>query len=422
MAPERDVAIFEPMAFDLDFSALRTTLAHRNFAIFTAGNAVSLLGSWVQKVAVGWLTWDLTHSATWLGAVAMAEFLPVIFLAPITGVMADRFDRRRIALVGQILATVQAASLAALTLSGNITPMLILVLQTFQGFIQPLIQTARLVIAPTLVPRANIGHAIATTSMIFNLTRIIGPALSGAMIASIGPGYSFALNAVSYLFVIKALLTLRLPAHQLAPAQRISLGASMWQDFVAGWRYTVAHPTLKWVIPTIVTAGMLTWPVGDLLAGIADHEFGRGVAALATFASAQGIGAIFGGLFLIRRKDSAGIEKIFRRCIMLNGLFFAAFALTKIYWLAVPIYAISGMFMVMGGATSQTVIQSQAAEEMRGRALSIWYTATRAAMALGAIALGSLASAFGFTAPLLAAGLITFLMALLIGRGCTSTP
>ncbi len=409
------------MALDLDFSALRATLANRNFAIFSAGNAASLLGSWVQKVAVGWLTWELTHSATWLGAVAMAEFLPVIFLAPITGVMADRFDRRRIAVIGQVLATVQAASLAALTLTGHITPVLILVLQTFQGFIQPLIQTARLVIAPTLVPRANVGHAIAATSMIFNITRIIGPALSGALIASIGAGYAFALNAVSYLFVIRAMMALTLEPHKPAPAQRISLAASMWADFVAGWRYTIAHPTLKWVIPIIVTAGMLTWPVGDLMAGIADREFGRGVAALAIFTSAQGLGAIFGALYLVQRKDSIGIEKIFRRCIMLNGIFVAIFAVTKIFWLAVPLYAVNGMFMVVGGATSQTVIQSQAAEEMRGRALSIWYTATRAALALGAISLGALASVFGFTAPLLAAGVLTFLAALFMGRGRTAS-
>ena len=185
--------------------------------------------------------------------------------------------------------------------------------------------------------------------------------------------------------------------------------------FVTG-EHRVFHPTLKWVIPTIVIAGMLTWPVGDLMAGIADHEFGRGVAALATFTSAQGLGAIFGALFLVQRKDSAGIEKIFRRCIMANGLLVVVFALTKVFWLAVPVYAINGMFMVMGGASSQTIIQSQSAEDMRGRVLSIWYTATRAGLALGAILLGTLASAFGFTWPLLGAGLATFAFALLAGR------
>ncbi len=403
-----------PSAFD--FSALRSTLGIRNFAVFTAGNAVSLVGSWVQRVAVGWLTWDLTHSAAWLGAVSMAEFMPVVFLAPVTGVMADRFDRRRIALVGQVLATAQALALAAFTLSGHITPLLILALQILSGLIQPLIQTARLVLVPTLVPREYVGQAVAVTSMFFNVARIIGPAISGILIATVGPGLSFAVNATSYLFVIKAITALKLPAHQPVPRQQISLLRVLWSDFVKGWRYTFTHPTLSWVIPTVVTAAVFTWPVGDLLAGIADHEFGRGVGALAIFTSAQGFGAIFGGLFLAQRKSVVNIEKIFVACVILNGGFLIAFALTKVFWVAVPLYALAGMCMVMGGATSQTVAQTQANEEMRGRTLSIWYTLTRVGLALGALVLGGLASLFGFTAPLIAAGLISAVTAAVVWR------
>lgn len=400
----------------LDFSALRSTLGIRNFAVFTAGNAVSLVGSWVQRVAVGWLTWDLTHSAAWLGAVSMAEFLPVVLLAPVTGVMADRFDRRRIALFGQVLATGQALALAAFTLSGHITPLLILALQVLSGLIQPLIQTARLVLVPTLVPREYVGQAVALTSMFFNVARIIGPAISGVLIATVGPGLSFAVNATTYLFVIKAITMLELPPHQPVARQHISLARGIWHDFVKGWRYTFTHPTLSWVIPTIVTAAVFTWPVGDLLAGIGDHEFGRGVGALAIFTSAQGLGAIFGALFLAQRKNAAGIEKIFVACVILNGCFLMAFALTKVFWVAVPLYALTGMFMVMCGATSQTAVQTHASEDMRGRTLSIWYTLTRVGLALGALILGGLASLFGFTAPLFAAGLISAVTAAVVWR------
>ncbi len=398
----------------VDFSALRSTLANREFAVFSAGNAVSLIGNWVQRVAVGWLTWELTHSAAWLGAVSMAEFLPVILLAPITGVLADRFDRRRIAVVGQIFATLQAVALAAFTLSGHITPALILGLQILAGLIQPLIQTARLVLVPTLVPRENVGHAVAVTSLIFNTARIIGPAIAGALIAGFGPGIAFAFNAASYLFVIAALASLRLAAHQPTAHQRRWLLEGAWADFIEGWVYTFAHPTLKWVIMTVVTAAVLTWPVGDLLAGIADHEFGRGVGALAILTSAQGFGAICGGLFLAQRKSSLGMDIVFLRCVMLNGIFMTAFALTEFFWLAVPLFAASGMFMVVGGAGSQTVIQALAAEDMRGRTLSIWYTLTRVGLAVGALGLGVLASRFGFTAPVAAAGLITTGVAVLI--------
>ncbi len=399
------------MALAFDFSAMRATLANRNFALFTAGNGVSLVGSWVQRVAIGWLTWELTHSPAWLGAVSMAEFLPVIFLAPLTGVMADRFDRRRITLIGQIVATVQATVLAVLTLTGHITPVLILMMQIMIGLVAPLIQTARLVIVPSLLPREQVGQAVAITSLVFNLARIIGPALSGLMIAGIGAGWAFAVNAVSYLFVVASVMKLTLPPHQPRAAMQVPLLHGLWSDFLGGWRYTFTHATLRWVLPVIFVSSVMSWPVSDLLAGIADHEFGRGVTGLAIFASAQGVGAILGGLFLAQRpggkEGGKEMGALFVRATILNGAFLVGFALTDIFWLAVPLYATFGMFMVMGGATSQTVIQTHAAEDMRGRTISIWYTITRVGLAFGALILGTLADAFGFAVPLAAAGLIT---------------
>ena len=404
------------MALAFDFSAMRATLANRNFALFTAGNGVSLVGSWVQRVAIGWLTWELTHSPVWLGAVSMAEFLPVILLAPLTGVMADRFDRRSITLIGQVVATAQATLLAVLTLTGHITPALILMLQITIGLVAPMIQTARLVIVPSLIPREHVGQAVAITSLVFNVARIIGPALSGIMIAGVGAGWAFAVNAVSYLFVVASVMGLKLPPHQPRAAMQVPLLHGLWSDFLSGWRYTFTQPTLRWVLPVIFVTAVMTWPVSDLLAGIADHEFGRGISGLAIFASAQGVGAILGGLFLAQRNGAVGMETLFIRATICNGAFLVGFALTDIFWLAVPLYATFGMFMVMGGATSQTVIQTVAAEDMRGRTISIWYTMTRVGLAFGALILGTLADLFGFAAPLCAAGLITAVSAAVIWR------
>lgn len=404
------------MPLGIDFSAMRNTLANRNFAVYTAGNGVSLIGTWVQRVAVGWVTWDLTHSATWLGAVSMAEFVPVIFLAPIMGVMADRFDPRRIAVLGQILAAFQSLALAALTLSGTITAPLILALQIFSGVIQPLIQTARLVLVPTLVPRDNVGNAVALTSLMFNIARVVGPAVSGVLIAAVGAGFSFAFNAFTYSFVIAALVSLKLPLHQPAPRSEVSLLRGIWDDVAAGWKYTFTHPTLQWVIPLVTVSGTLTWPVGDLLAGVADHEFNRGVGALAIFTTAHGIGAVLGGLYLAQRKNSEGMEEIMIWSILLNGLFMVAFGVTKIFWIAVPLYGLSGMFLLAGGASSQTVAQTVAREDMRGRTMSIWFTLTRLGPAAGAMGLGTLASLMGFTIPLAAGGLITAISAALVWK------
>ena len=393
-------------AFAIDLSAIRETLANRNFRRFTAGNAVSLIGSWIQRMGVGYLTWELTHSGTWLGAVALAEFLPVLVLAPIIGVVADRFDKRRIAVIGQIFALVQSAVLAALTISGVITPLLIFLLQLFAGVVQPVIQTARLVLVPMMLPRHRIGNAVALTSLCFNVARILGPALGGVIITTLGVGYSFAVNAVSYIGVIWALTALDLPAH--VPVQRgRGLWSGMFTDMRAGWVYTFKHPVLGWLISAVGLASTLTWPIGDLMAGIVDEVFNRGAAGLATLTAFQGVGAIFGGLFLAQRSTVEGLGRLIIGAMIMNGLLVAAFSMIDHFWLAGVVLFVSSFFSVMVGVGSQSLTQSAVSDQMRGRALSVWYTITRAGPAIGALGLGSLAATYGFQGPLFAAGALT---------------
>ena len=383
--------------FDISLTAIRETLSHRNFRVFTAGNAVSLLGTWVQRMAVGYLTWELTKSGVWLGAVAMAEFIPVIVLAPITGVIADRFDRRKIAIFGQFFALLQAIALAVLTLTGDITPILIFLLQLFAGVVQPLIQTARLVLVPMIVPKDRVGNAVAITSLVFNTARILGPALGGVIITSVGVGWSFVLNAVSYAGVITALLSLHLPAHGTA-IRRGAAWAGMFNDMAAGWR-----------IPTVGIASTLTWPIGDLMAGIADEIFNRGAGGLATLTAAQGIGAIFGGLLLAQRPTADGLSRLVIGAMVMSGICISVFSLMDAgtYFIGVVVLAVSAFFGVMVGVGSQSLTQTVVDEAMRGRSLSVWYTITRAGPAIGALVLGALANTFGFEGPLFAAGAIT---------------
>ncbi|MHB1204506.1 MAG: MFS transporter [Rhodospirillaceae bacterium] len=391
------------MALGFDFSVIRATL-RGNFAIFTAANSVSVIGTWVQRVAVGWLTWDLTHSGAWLGAVSMAEFMPVILLAPLMGVMADRFDRRRMAVAGQCLAALQALALAVLSLTGNITALMVFALQLVAGVIQPLIQSARLVLVPTLVPRENLGNAVAITSMTFNIARIIGPALSGLLITSIGAGYSFLVNAVSYIGVIAALASLKLPPHVHQEGRESWHG--IWQDLVDGWRYTFAHPTLRWAIPLITFVATLLWPLTDLMAGFAGGTFGMGAGGLAILTSAQGLGALIGGLYLASRTDHGDLHRLMVWAMVMNGLLVALFASMPVFWAAVPVLLINGMFSVVVGSGSQTVTQMASTDTMRGRTLSIWYLVTRVGPAMGGLLLGSLASLMGFRIPIASAGLI----------------
>jgi MFS family permease len=400
--------------FDVDFSAVRETLSNRNFRIFTAGNAVSLLGTWVQRMAVGYLTWELTKSGAWLGAVAMAEFIPVIVLAPITGVIADRFDRRKIAIFGQILALFQAAALAVLTITGHITPLLIFLLQLVAGVVQPLIQTARLVLVPMILPKERVGNAVAITSLIFNTARILGPAVGGLIITTVGVGWSFAMNAVSYVGVIGALSALKLPVHGMS-LRRGGAWGGMMNDMAAGWRYTLKHPLLGWFIPTVGIASTMTWPVGDLMAGIADEMFGKGAGGLATLTAAQGVGAILGGLILAQRPTADGLSRLVIGAMVMSSMCLCVFSLmdASTYILAIGTLAVMAFFGVMVGVGSQSLTQTVVDDAMRGRSLSVWYTITRAGPAIGAVVLGSLANKFGFEGPLFAAGAITAVAAAL---------
>jgi MFS family permease len=325
-------------------------------------------------------------------------------MAPLTGVLADRFDRRRMAVLGQCLAAAQAFALAALNLSGHITAPMVFALQFFAGVIQPLIQSARLVLVPTLVPRENLGNAVAITSMTFNIARIIGPALSGLLITSIGVGYSFLVNALSYAGVIAALAALKLPPH-VARTDRHPL-SGIWDDLVEGWRYIHAHPTLSWLIPLITFVSSLLWPLTDLMAGIADENFGRGAVGLAMLTSAQGAGALMGGLYLASRRHHNDLHRLMVRAMVVNGLLVALFASMPVFWAALPVLLVNGMFSVVVGSGSLTVTQLSSEEAMRGRTVSLWYLVTRVGPALGGMMLGALASLLGFRVPIIAAGFI----------------
>ena len=180
----------------LDFSAPRRTLSNRNFAIYTAGNSISLIGMWVQRLAVAWLIWELTESGVWLGIIAMAEFIPTFLVTPISGVVADRYDRRNIAIIGQCLACLQAILLCFLMAIGKLTPEIIVVLSLLIGVVVAFNQTARLTLVPMMVPRENLTSALAITSVIFNLARFVGPGLAGIIIAYVGIAPAFAFNAI----------------------------------------------------------------------------------------------------------------------------------------------------------------------------------------------------------------------------------
>lgn len=391
-----------------DFSATRRVFSNRNFAIFTAGNFVSLVGTWIQRLAQGLLVWQLTGSATWLGAIAVAEFLPTIIVTPITGALADRFDRRRLAVIGQALACLQAIALCTVTALGWATPELIFALAMIGGVIYPLVQTARLTLIPSLLDKEDYTSAIAITAVSFNTTRIAGPAIAGVVISTFGIAPAFGINAVSYMAVIFALLALKIPKF----VKKENESSGILSDLVEGWRYMGGHPALGPLLGLWAVACLLALPLQHLLPGIIDTYYGGGPKMLASFTATMGIAAVFTGVYMAQRSGARGLTRITIIATLFTGAATAGFAATHVEFLAYVMIGVLGLFGVALGTTSQTLVQTAVDDSYRGRALSVWYTVIAGGQALGALILGSFAELYGFGPPLIAGGIITVLAAM----------
>jgi len=405
------------MSFNLStFKTLPRALTHRNFALYMAGNSISLIGMWVQRLAMGWLIWELTGSGAWLGAVALAEFIPNFLITPFGGVLADRFDRRKLALLAQSLACLQAVILCVLTALEQITPTLMVALGFYSGLAFALGQSARLALIPSLIPEADLAAAIATTSVTFNIARVFGPAVAGIIISTFGVAPAFGFNALSYVTIILALLALKLPPTPPKPGPSGHILTQVFTDFVEGWRYAKSKTAIASLIVILGIEALFVRPLGDLLPGLVGSVFSKGPEGLAIFTASMGGGAILAGLYLAQKQNLKGLTTLTLGSIAINGLGIALFASTHLFWLGASVMAVLGFTHVVSGTGSQTLIQSNVDDRMRGRVMGLWSLTLRGGPALGAVSLGWLSGFFGFSAPLFISGTLTALAALLMFR------
>jgi predicted MFS family arabinose efflux permease len=386
-------------------------LGHRDFGVYVAGNSISLIGTWMQRIGVGWLAWELSHSGTVLGLVAFADLFPGVLIGPFGGALADRVDRLRVIKISQVLVMLQSLVLFALTASGAITVPLVLALVLFQGVVIGFNQPARLALIPSLVPRSDLATAVAINSIVFNAARFIGPALAGIAIVALDISAVFALNALSFLAFLFALSRLR-----LAPAAMPAAPRSMLAAVVDGLGYALRHPGIAPILLLQAVLALCARPFVELLPGFAAEVFGRGAPGLAILSSTIGIGAIVGGLWLAQRSDQGGLTGIVLGSSVLTALPVLAFALCPWFWPAVACVGLSGVAMVVAGAGTQTVLQAAVDENMRGRVLSLFGLIFRGGPALGALVIGAASEAFGLQAPLAVAALLGLLAALFMWR------
>ena len=378
-------------------AAIRRALRHRNFRIFTLGNVVSNFGTWVQRMAVGWLAWQLTKSGAWLGIIAFSDLFPTIVLAPLTGAVADRVNRLAMMTITQSLMLIQAATLAILTLTDLITIEILVVLVVFGGVVMSFNQPVRLAIVPSLVPREDMASAIGINSLIFNMARFVGPMISALLINLYGIGTAFAFNATTYLAFIAALLAISLGEATRRGAVRPIRNIPM--EIMIGYRYATRHSGIGPMLVILTVVSICARPIIELLPGFAGAVFGRDETGLAMLTSSFGLGAMLGGVWLAQRGAVQGLTPLAVASVAVLSCGLIAFTTTDVFWLALPALVVTGFAMIVIGVGEQTLIQNAVDPAVRGRVMGLYGMIGRGAPAFGALIMGALSSHVGFRWP-----------------------
>lgn len=386
-------------------SVLLQVMAHRNYRLYSVGDGVSLIGSWTQRVAIAWLTWELTHSGLWLGIIAFADLFPAVIFSPIGGVIVDRGEPKRISMTTQTCAMVQSLTLFVLTWTGLIDMVLLVTLAAIRGGLAAINQPARMSLVPSLIPREDLPAALAINSMLFNTARFVGPAIAGAVIVAGGVASAFAINAATYLALILALWLIDVKPQAREPSGR----RGMFAQIGAGYTYVSAHPGIGPLLLIFSAATVLVRPVTELLPGFADGIFGQGAQGLAWMTSMVGIGATVGGAAMVRRSDTAKLVKAAVGSILLLSASALAFAVIPSFWIGLLLLFAFGFASSLSGIGTQTLTQHAVDDAMRGRVMSLYGVIFRGGPAVGALLMGILSDHLGLQIPVaIGAGICLF--------------
>lgn len=370
---------------------LLRVFTYRQYALFMGGMTPNLVTLWMQRVGVGWLTWELTHSPTWLGIMAAADLAPVMFIAPIAGAYTDRTDPVRQQIWMQWLNVIQASGLAAFVIFdvGNIWVLFALAL--FYGCVHPFVSTSRHAIVPRTVPRAEFATAIALDSALFNASRFVGPAIGAVMIGWWGIESTFIANALTCVWFIALLSFMRLdlPARESRGHRRI-LG-----DVADSFAYVRAHAAIGPMFVLLTAVSILLRPVQDMLPGFAGAVFDAGPQGLAWLTASMGVGAMVSAFWIAARGRIGGLTGI----VLAGGLGLAlatlGFVATQELWIALLFGAASGFALNTMSTGTQALTQSALSDELRGRVMGLYTVIYRGTPAIGALGLGGLAEWFG---------------------------
>ena len=388
-------------------------LAHRNYRLFFGGQGVSLIGTWITRVATSWLVYRLTGSARVLGLVGFAGQIPTFLLAPFAGVWVDRVNRYRVLLATQALAMLQSFALAALALAGVIRVWHVGVLLAFQGVINAFDTPARQALVVDMVEeREDLPNAIALNSSMVNGARLIGPSVAGVLIAAAGEGWCFLVDAISYLAVLGSLLAMRLPA----PVPRARATRAL-DDLRAGFRYAFGFPPIRALLLLLAVVSLVGMPYTVLMPMVAAETLHGGPRTLGALMAASGVGALTGALFLAGRSTVVGLGRVIVWAAAAFGAGLVGFALSRTVVIAVPMMVVTGFGFMTQLAASNTVLQTIVRDEMRGRVMAFYAMAFVGTAPFGSLLAGLVAARIGAPATILGGGVACVLAAAVFARG-----
>jgi len=384
------------------------SLKFRNYRLFFGGQTLSLIGTWIQRITIPWLVYRQTDSVFLLGFVGFAGQLPTFILAPFAGVLTDRWNRYRILIITQILAMFQALLLALLYFTGNIEVWNILLLSILLGCINALDTPARQSFVFEMVDdKKYIGNAIALNSSMVNSARLLGPSIAGILIASLGEGFCFLINGLSYFFVIASLLLMKVKPQVPNRKKPDILG-----EMKEGFKYTFGFKPIKYIILLLALISLMGMPYSVLMPVFAKDIFHGGPYIYGFLVGASGVGALMGAFYLAAKKSVLGLEKMIPLAAGIFGIGLVAFSLSHFFAFSMILMVATGMGMMMIMACCNTILQTITDDDKRGRVMSFYTMAFMGTTPFGSLLAGALASWIGAPNTLLAGGIICILGAL----------
>jgi MFS family permease len=401
---EPSIAVEEQRLEDSPAHAWRA-LRHRNFQLFVGGQSISLIGTWMTRVATGWLVYRLTGSALLLGTVSFCGQIPTFLLAPFAGVWVDRLDRRQVLVWTQTLSMVQSFLLAGLALTGRITIPWVLALSVVQGIVNAFDMPGRQAFLVQMVEdRQDLGNAIAINSSMVNMARLIGPSIAGVIIAASSEGWCFMIDGISYLAVIASLLMMRIHI----PPPKAS-HTSMLTQLREGWDYVSGFLPIRTILMLFALVSLMGMPFVALMPIFAAQVLHGGPHTMGFLMGAMGSGALVAALNLAARKSVLGLGSMIAVSAGLFGVGLIGFGLSRVFWLSMATLLVAGFGMMQGMAASNTIIQTIVPEDMRGRTMS-YYTIAFVGMApFGSLLAGTMAHWIGAPVTVILNGAVVLL-------------